>query len=341
MSVLDSFNKARAAAQAKMAKTNTTNRKFVGQNEIQICGKGQGMYFGAFLLDSNNVPIRIIDGYRRIRIDKSAAEKYGITNFELRLCDPSNYINPTEEQKKLVTRLNKMLEEVEKNWDAWQGKIAKYPPSWNKHMTVQYMKISRRCDSQGVDIKDFEPGVKVLMSRSDAYFRAFDDFLTAQNAIHGGMDFISNMVDRDVRHRPSTYMIKSTLPDTAKSYAFSIQEVNRPMDITDEDLRVADNLNREVVDITEGGINVEELSKWDKMFKETYMAMKNEVFSETQDPIEIPEVQIKKEEVKAPEPEPVKEEVKVEEPPRKVEQPLPPREPEIPEFEDDDDPFKD
>lgn len=340
MSVLDSFNKARAAAQAKMAKTNTTSRKFIGQNEVQLCGKGQGMYFGAFLLDSNEAPIRIIDGYRRIRIDKSAAEKYGITNYELRLCDPSNYINPTEEQKKLVTRLNKMLEEVERNWDAWQGKVAKYAPTWTKHMTIQYMKVTRKSDGQGVDVKDFEPGVKVIMSRSDAYFRAFDEFITSQNAIQGGMEFITNMMARDVRHRPSTYMIKSSLPEGAKSYAFSFQEVSRPVDITDEDLRLADNLNREVVDITEGGINVEELSKWDKLFRDTYANMKNEVFSESEDPISIPEV-APSEEITAPAPEPVKEEVKVEEPPRKVEQPLPPKEPEIPEFEDDDDPFKD
>ena len=340
MSVLDSFNKARAAAQAKMARTNTTNRKFVGQNEIQLCGRGVGMYFGAFILDSNSVPLRIIDGYRRIRIDKSSAEKYGITNFELRLCDPSNYINPSEEKLKLVTRLNKMLEEVERNWDAWQGKIAKFPPSWNKHMTIQYMKVTRKSDGQGVEVKDFEPGVKVLMSRSDAYFRAFDEFITSQNAIQGGMDFINNMVARDVRHRPSTYMIKSSLPEGAKSYAFSFQEVSRPVDITDEDLRLADDLNREVVDITESGISVEELSKWDKMFRDTYANMKNEVFSESEDPIDIPEV-APQEPAQVSEPETVKEEVKVEEPPRQVEHSLPFKEPEIPEFEDDDDPFKD
>ena len=309
-SVIDSFNKARAMAQAKMMQpTTTSTKKFAGRNEVQLCGRGVGMYFGAFILDTEGVPLRVIDGYRSLRVNREVAEKYGIDNYELRICDPSNYKDLTPEQSKLIGTLNKMLEEIGKNWDAWQGKIAKYPPRWNRHLTIQYMKIVRKSDLQGIDVQDFEPGVKVIMSRSDAYFKAFDEFITAQNTINGSMDFISNMVARDVRHRPCMYLVKSSLPAGAKSYSFAFQEVARPVDLTDEDLRLANDLNKEVVDIT--NVNTEELIKWNHLFKDTYASIKEGVYENS-------EPAIVEEKVKAVEAEPPKEEFSSEDDPFKV-----------------------
>jgi len=344
--VLDAFNKSRAAAQAKMNKSSSGPRKFFSQNEVSLCGnKNVGMFFGAYIWDTNSQPFRIIEGYRTFRINKDVAEKYGIKNYQLRLCNPSNYVNPTDEQLAVVTKLDKMLEQINNDWGAWKDKLSPYPPTWNKHLTIQYMKLTRRSDNNGVDVQGFEPGVKVITSRSDAYFRTFDEFINSQNVINGGMDFVTNMLSRDVRQRQTSYMIKSSFPEGSKSYVFAIQELQRAVEITDEDLRAAQDLYKEVVDVTEGAIDVEELNKWLKLFRDTYIGIKNGVMGTVDEPIadaqiEVPTVSAPVTPTPTPEPvveanvAPVTQTAPVtSEPQASI--------PDVDEFDDLDDPFKD
>ena len=277
---LEGFKKARQAAQSQMT-TNKSKRVFMGTNELPLCGaKNVGMTFGVFLMDKNDLPYRIINGYRSFRINKEVADKYDIKNYVLRVCDPSQYIGISDEDKKLVEALNKLLEKVEADWSAWENKIAKYPPQWNRHMTIQYMKVSRRASLDGTEIAGFEPGVKVLMSKSDAYFRKFEGYIDDQQTISGNLeDVIREILSRDQRVRNTQFMLKAVLPPNVKSYEFTLQQIPKITEITDEDLRLADDLNREVVDIT--SVDSEEMKKWIKMFKETYAEIKNGVMDVT------------------------------------------------------------
>lgn len=288
---LENFKKARAAAQLQMSGEKSQNRRiFAGSNELPLCGsKNVGMTFGVFLMDKNDLPYRIINGYRSFRINKEVAEKYDIKNYVLRVCDTSQYIRRSpdgtvglgEEDLKLVETLNKLLEKVSADWAAWEGKISKYPPQWSRHMTLQYMKVLRRAGLDGTEIQGFEPGVKVLMSRSDAYYRRFEGYIEDQVNISGNLDdVIREMMSRDQRVRNTQFMLKAVLPPNVKSYEFTLQQIPRITELTDDDLKLADDLNREVVDITY--INADEMRKWIRMFKDTYDFIRTGVMNDPQ-----------------------------------------------------------
>jgi len=324
---IETFKKTRKKAQMEMVQQKATKTFSSPNKEIQLCGKKNvGILFGCFIADKNNLPYRIIKGYRYFRINKQIAEKYGIKDFALRICDPDQYCYSEgpqgEEEKKLITKLTKVLESVEQGFEGiWKDRIALYPPQYNKHMTIQYMKVLRRTDLAGVDVKDFDPGVKVIMSRSDAYYRRFEGFIDDQNTITNNLEeVLMELLSRDKKNRTCKYMIKSVLPPNVKSYEFTIQQIPeaKGIEITENDLYDASDLNKEIIDITEGSIDIDELNKWCTMFKEEYKEIKNSVMNGTtedkkEDVPPTPEPTVVKEEpkpepkveVKAPDPAPV------------------------------------
>ena len=303
---IETFKKTRKKAQMEMVqqKPTKTFKKF--DNELQLCGKKNvGIVFGCFIADKNNVPYRIIKGYRYFRINKDIADKYDIKDFALKICDSDQYIfhdgEQGETERKLIDKLIKVIDTVRDGFDAWKDKIALYPPQYYRHMTLQYMKVLRRTDLTGSDVPNFEPGVKVIMSRSDAYYRRFEGFIDDQNTITNNLEeVLMELLSREKKIRSSRFMIKSVLPPNVKSYEFTIQQIPEPkgIEITENDLYDASDLNKEVIDITEGGVDVEELTKWCTMFKEEYKEIKNEIMSSgsTEEP--------KEEKIKAPEPAP-------------------------------------
>lgn len=277
--LIEAFKRTRAAAQTQMSKPS--GRVFYSsKDEVELCGtKNLGMIFGVFLADKNNVAYRIINGFRRFRINKEVADKYGIKSYELRICDPEQYINISPEDKKIVETLNKLLEKVEADWKGcWESRnIAKYPPTWNRHLTVQFMKVSRRATASGNDYEKFEPGVKVLMSRSDAYYRTFESYIEDQTVATQDMEgVVTAMLSRDERVRSQQYMIKTSQPE--KKYEFSITAISKVTEITDDDLASAADLNRVVVNVVD--VDVEEFKKWIKLFSDTYAEIQNSVYGE-------------------------------------------------------------
>lgn len=298
---VENFLKTREKYKAQMAQSNTTGKgqgNFKGSNELDLCGKNLGMTMGVFIDDINQIPYRVIMGFRSFRINKEVAQKYDIKNFELRLADPKEYANASESEKELISKLIKKIETVEKNWSAWEGKIAKYPPRYVDAMTIQYMKVLQKLDANMNPDPNVSPGVKVLKSRSKAYYRAFDALVSSTQAATGGLEFLGDLISRDVKNRNIKYSIQVTRP---QYYNFVITQVPAHTEITDEDLRVAGDLNTEVVDVTR--VDVETLNKWNKMFNEEYKAIKDSVEQGSQEPVVTPVVTAEPEEVPAPAPE--------------------------------------
>lgn len=278
--LIETFRRTRAAAQTQMKGSNSKKSFYSSKDEVEICGsRNLGMVFGVFLTDSNNVAYRIINGFRRFRINKETADKYGIKSFELRVCEPDQYINLNNEDYKLVETLNKLLEKVEKDWKGcWENRgIAKYAPSWNRHLTIQFMKVARRADANGNDVKGFEPGVKVIISRSDSYYRTFESYIEDQTVATQDMEgVVTSMLSRDERVRSQQYMIKTSQPE--KKYEFSITALSKVTELTDDDLRAASDLNKAVVDITE--VDTEEMKKWVRLFSDVYKEIQSSVYGE-------------------------------------------------------------
>ena len=275
MNPIDAFLKTREKYKAEMAQSNSLGKNagnFKGNNEMDLCGdKNLGMTLGVFLSDKNGIPYRIIKGYRTFRIDKEVAKKYDIKNYELRICDPEEYINATDQEKELITRLIKKFESVEKNWEAWEGKIAKFKPTYSDTLTIQYMKVLQKLDAHNNPVS-VEPGVKVLKSRSKAYYRAFDALISSNQVATGGYEFLSDLISRETRERNVKYTIQVT---RSQFYNFVITSVPAKTEITDVDLAAADDLTTEVININR--VDVETLNKWNKMFNDEYQAIKNGV----------------------------------------------------------------
>lgn len=274
-SVIDKFLKSREKNLSQMAQNNNPGKgagHYKGSNEMDLCGdKNLGSTMGVFIADKNDIPYRVIKGFRQFRINKEVAEKYGIKDFRLRVCDPSEYLNATDAERALISKIVKKLESVENNWEAWEGKIAKYKPTYSETLTVQYMKVLQKLDQHNTPVT-LDPGVKVLMSRSKAYFRSFDNFTSSNQAATGGWEFLSDLLSRDVRERSVKYVIKVT---RAQFYNFTITSVPAKTEITEDDLNTAGDLNTEVVDITR--VDVDTLNKWNKMFNDEYQNIKNGV----------------------------------------------------------------
>lgn len=273
-SVIDKFLKSREKSLGEMTNDNTLGKgagRFKGSNEMDLCGdKNLGSTMGVFIMDKNDEPYRIIKGFRQFRINKDIADKYGIKDFRLRLCDPSEY-NCSDEERELISKLVKKFESVEKNWEAWEGKIAKYKPTYSETLTVQYMKVLQKLDQHNNPV-NIDPGVKVIMSRSKGYFRAFDSFTSSNQVATGGWEFLSDLLSRDVRERNTKYVIKVT---RSQFYNFTIAAVTAKTELTDDDLNVAGDLYTEVVDVTK--VDVDTLKKWNKMFNDEYQNIKNGV----------------------------------------------------------------
>ena len=297
MSAIDKFLKTREKYQAEMAQSNSLGKgagNYKGSNEMDLCGdKNLGMTMGVYISDKNDVPYRVIKGYRTFRINKEIAEKYGIKNFELRLCDPDEYM-VGDKEKQTIANLIKKLESVEKNWNAWEGKIAKYKPTYSEALTIQYMKVLQRLDSKMTPVQ-LDPGVKVLKSRSKAYYRAFDSLISSNQVATGGYEFLGDLISREVKERNVKYTIQVT---RSQYYNFTISSVPAKTEITDDDLNVAGDLNTEVVDITKVDLDV--LNKWNKMFNEEYQAIKNTVLENSVEAQPAPQPVVEKTEPVAP-----------------------------------------
>lgn len=305
MSAIDKFLSVRNKYKSEMDAGNALGKgqgHFKGSNEFDLCGdKNLGSTMGVFISDVNEAPYRVIKGVRTIRINKEIADQYGIKDFRLRIADPDEYLIP-EADKEIIRKLNKKVEAVEQNWDAWEGKICKFRPTYNDLLTIQYMKVLQKLDVHNNPVQ-MDPGVKVIMSRSKAYFRAFDGFISNNEAATGGYEFIDDLLSRTPKTRNTKYVIKVT---RAQYYNFVITPVTAPTEITEEDIRIAGDLNTEVVDVTK--INKEELAKWNKMFNEEYLKIKNGVEKGSVPPQPAPEPTPMPEPEPAPAPQPVVEE---------------------------------
>ena len=245
-------------------------RSFKGDNELDICGpKGLGTIMGVYINDKNNVPYRIINGYRSIRINKEIAEKYDIKNYELRVCDSREY-NCSDEDKKLIDKIIQKIDFVRDNWDAWEGKICKYPPQYYGAYTVQYMKVLQKLDQNQSPVQ-IDPGVKVIKSRSKAYIQQFDSLSNGMIAGYGGLSFLSDFLGRNVGDRQNKYIISTKRPQI--KYEFSISSIMAPTQVTQEDLDKAGDLDTEVIDVTK--VNRELLEKWNTMFNSEYASLKS------------------------------------------------------------------
>lgn len=301
MSVIEAFQKTRAKYINEIEQQNNfgNSGKNFRNNELEICGdKNVGMTMGVFIADSNEQTFRVIKGFRSLRISKEIAEKYDIKNHELRLCNSDQYLNATPEEKKLIDALNAKLEQIEKNWDAWDGKISKYPPRYVESYTIQYMKVLQKLDAKGTPV-EMDPGVKVIKAKAKGYLRAFDSYIESLYKATGGYEFLNDFIERTNKHRTQKYILKVSRP---KFYEFVFSSVAQPVEITDEDLETASDLYKEVVDVTR--VNSETLKKWGRMINAEYNEIKNKVEGKVETPAPVqPE----------PAPEPVKAEPVAEE----------------------------
>lgn len=272
MTIEEQFNATRNKYKNQVAGNNTFGnggRSFKGDNELDICGpKGLGTIMGVYVNDKNNVPYRLIDGYRSLRINKEIAEEYGIKNYELRVCDSRQY-NCSDEDKQLLDKIIQKIDFIRDNWDAWDGKICKYPPQYYGVYTIQYMKVLQKLDQNQTPVQ-IDPGVKVIKSRSKAYIQQFDSLSNGMIAGYGGLSFLSDFLGRNVGNRQNKYIISTKRPQI--KYEFSISSIQAPVPITQEDLDKAGDLDTEVIDVTK--VNRELLEKWNSMLTSEYQKIK-------------------------------------------------------------------
>ena len=283
MSVIDKLKATREKYLAEMTANNQmgNSKNYKGSNELDLCGdRNLGMTMGVFVSDVNDVPYRIIKNYRSFRINREIAEKYDIKDFRLRICDPSEYLDSvSDEDKRKIAQLCKILDSVKENWEGvWKERISKYAPQITPKFTIQYMKVLQRLDSNNTPVQ-MEPGIKVLTSRTPAYFRAFDDFIQSTQVTTGGYDFLTDMLSKDSRERKLKYCIKSSRP---QFYSFVITSVPAATELTDDDIKQIHDLNTEVIDITQ--VDSEALSKWIRMFHDENQAIKEGVYKGSVEP---------------------------------------------------------
>ena len=278
---IEMFNKIREQSQQCIA---VQTKKKTSYDVVDLCGKyNLGYTQGVYVFDSHGAYMRIICGHRKFITNKEMVEKYHLPSYALELCDAEQYQGLTPENAELVRNLTRLLTVVKDNFDAFGGKIGKYPPTYSKHLTIQYMKITLRSDLNG-NTRDKDNGMKVITSRSDGYFKAFDRYIESQKVgSNGDMSFIGTIFDRSLTTRNTRFMIQVTKPEI--KYEFMITTAMGTTMLKDEDLARASDLNKEVVDITPEGFNAEELRAWERMFTEEFDAVKTAVYKNASSPV--------------------------------------------------------
>lgn len=278
---IEIFNKIREQSQQSI---KIQSKKKTNYDVVDLCGKNNlGYTQGVYVFDAQGVYVRVINGYRRFITNKEMVDKYQLPSYALEICDAEQYQGLTPENKELVQNLTKLMVVASNNFDAFGGKIGKYPPTYSKHLTIQYMKITSRADLNGNTRAD-DNGMKVITSRSDGYFKAFDRYIESQKiGSNGNMSFIGSIFDRALTTRNTRFMIQVSKPEI--KYEFMITTAMGTTMLKDEDLAKASDLDKEVVDITPEGFNESELRAWERMLTEEYEAVKTAVYKNASSPV--------------------------------------------------------
>lgn len=270
-SAIDGFMKTREKYQSDSKISNILNgnqkREQRENIELKITGdKNQGYLTGVFMSDKNDAPYRLISGVRNYWISEEFAKKYGIGKF-IRIADSKQY-KVSDSVKAKIDELAGWLEKVEKEWDAWCGTgISKFAPSYRKIVSIQYMKVVSYLDLSR-NPRELTPGVKLIVAESKAFYSAFESYIESQQMATGGYEFIDDLLGRGTLEAPkkksNMYIVKVSRP---KSYEVTISSAAKEIELNEEDLKKADDLDKEYVDCS--SIDEEYIDKWIKMFEET------------------------------------------------------------------------
>lgn len=284
MSVEEIFNRIKEERQKETKGNGFGKYNNVPSHELRITGrKNCGQVMGVFLADSHDVPFREIKGTRTWSIDFKKAKELGMGSL-IRVCDISQYKSLTEESRSLLTKVIDGLKFVESNWEKVETLgIAKYGPTYKSKTGLIYMKVKNRFDSAG-GIVQVEPGVKTIVAETGQLIDSLTNYCDSQIRLMGdGKSFFAEMFGRGAKN--TILSLSIVLSD--KRYSVAVSSVPSQSTLTAEDLKIADDLEREWVNVVDP-LDVEELKKWVKLLDTIRAKVEGDVLKNSVAPQEIP-----------------------------------------------------
>lgn len=287
MSVEEVFNRIKAERQKETKGNGFGKYNSVPNHELRITGrKNCGQVMGVFLADSHDVPFREIKGTRSWSIDFKKAKELGMGSL-IRVCDINQYKALTIETEEALVKVIDGLKFVEDNWEKVETLgIAKYKPTYKSKTGLIYMKVKNRFDSAG-GVVPVEPGVKTIVAETGQLIDSLTTYCDSQIRLMGdGKTFFSEMFGRGAKN--TILSLSVVLGD--KRYSIAISSVASQSTLTPEDLRIADDLEREWVNVADP-LDLDELNKWVKLFEVIRKKVEGDVLKNSVAPQEVPPVQ--------------------------------------------------
>lgn len=284
MSVEEIFNRIKEERQKETKGNGFGKYNNVPSHELRITGrKNCGQVMGVFLADSHDVPFREIKGTRTWSIDFKKAKELGMGSL-IRVCDINQYKSLTEESRAVLNRVIEGLRFIESNWEKVETLgIAKYPPTYKSKTGLIYMKVKNRFDSAG-GIVQVEPGVKTIVAETGQLIDSLTNYCDSQIRLMGdGKSFFAEMFGRGAKN--TILSLSIVLSD--KRYSVAVSSVPSQSTLTAEDLKIADDLEREWVNVVDP-LDVEELKKWVKLLDTIRAKVEGDVLKNSVAPQEVP-----------------------------------------------------
>ena len=287
MSVEEIFNRIKEERQKETKGNGFGKYNNVPSHELRVTGrKNCGQVMGVFIADSHDVPFREIKGTRTWSIDFKKAKELGMGSL-IRVCDINQYKSLTEESRAVLNKVIDGLKFVESNWEKVETLgIAKYPPTYKSKTGLIYMKVKNRFDSAGAIVQT-EPGVKTIVAETGQLIDSLTNYCDSQIRLMGdGKAFFAEMFGRGAKN--TILSLSVVLSD--KRYSIAISSVASQSTLTAEDLKIADDLEREWVNVVDP-LDVEELNKWAKLLESIKKKIEGEVLKDSVKPQEVPVVE--------------------------------------------------
>lgn len=287
MGIEETFNRIKEERQRETKGSGFGKYNNVPSHELRVTGrKNCGQVMGVFIADSHDVPFREIKGTRTWSIDFKKAKELGMGSL-IRVCDINQYKSLTEESRAVLSRVIEGLKFVESNWEKVETLgIAKYPPTYKSKTGLIYMKVKNRFDSAGAIVQT-EPGVKTIVAETGQLIDSLTNYCDSQIRLMGdGKAFFAEMFGRGAKN--TILSLSVVLSD--KRYSIAISSVASQSTLTAEDLKIADDLEREWVNVVDP-LDVEELNKWARLLDSIRKKIEGEVLKDSVKPQEVPVVE--------------------------------------------------